>query len=111
MSFCLPLAYWQESVKKKTQREENEPLLGDSVSEMPSISQASGGLNHKLWMWTQAPAKKNERLENLMLAIPTFFDLVATILMNVGLLYVTASVYQVFDCSLFEFCHISCHFC
>ncbi len=29
-----------------------------------------------------------------MLAIPTFFDLVATILMNVGLLYVTASVYQ-----------------
>ena len=29
-----------------------------------------------------------------MLSIPTFFDLIATILMNVGLLYVTASVYQ-----------------
>ena len=43
---------------------------------------------------SQAPAKKNELKENLMLAIPTFFDLVATVLMNVGLLYVTASVYQ-----------------
>ena len=42
----------------------------------------------------QAPPKKNELKECLMLAIPTFFDLVATILMNVGLLYVTASVYQ-----------------
>lgn len=29
-----------------------------------------------------------------MLGIPTFFDLVATILMNVGLVSVTASVYQ-----------------
>lgn len=29
-----------------------------------------------------------------MLAIPTFFDLVATVLMNIGLLSVTASVYQ-----------------
>ena len=44
-------------------------------------------------LW-QAPTKKNELAENLMLAIPTFFDLIATILMNVGLLYVTASVYQ-----------------
>lgn len=30
----------------------------------------------------------------LLLALPTSFDLVATVLMNVGLLYVTASVYQ-----------------
>jgi drug/metabolite transporter (DMT)-like permease len=29
-----------------------------------------------------------------MLAIPTIFDLVATVLMNIGLLSVTASVYQ-----------------
>jgi drug/metabolite transporter (DMT)-like permease len=32
--------------------------------------------------------------EVFMLGIPTFFDLVATILMNVGLVSVTASVYQ-----------------
>ena len=29
-----------------------------------------------------------------MLSIPTFFDLIATVLMNIGLLTVTASVYQ-----------------
>lgn len=32
--------------------------------------------------------------QNLFIAIPTFFDLVATVLMNIGLLYTTASVYQ-----------------
>ena len=32
--------------------------------------------------------------EALLLAIPTAFDLAATVLMNVGLLSVTASVYQ-----------------
>lgn len=30
----------------------------------------------------------------MLLAIPSFFDLIATILMNIGLLSVTASVYQ-----------------
>jgi hypothetical protein len=30
----------------------------------------------------------------MLLAIPSFFDLVATVLMNIGLLSVTASVYQ-----------------
>lgn len=29
-----------------------------------------------------------------MLAVPTLLDLLATLMMNVGLLYVTASVYQ-----------------
>ncbi len=37
---------------------------------------------------------RSELKETLLLAIPTFFDLLATILMNIGLLYVTASVYQ-----------------
>ena len=32
--------------------------------------------------------------QKLLLAIPTVFDLAATILMNIGLLNVTASVYQ-----------------
>jgi hypothetical protein len=44
----------------------------------------------------QGPKKpRNELKETLMLAIPTIFDLLATVLMNVGLLWVTASVYQV----------------
>ena len=39
---------------------------------------------------------KHSSLRNtLLLAIPTAFDLTATILMSVGLLFVTASVYQV----------------
>lgn len=43
----------------------------------------------------QAPAKPESVLrEALLLAIPTAFDLAATVLMNVGLLSVTASVYQ-----------------
>ena len=40
------------------------------------------------------PPPHSELVQCLLLSIPTAFDLVATILMNVGLLYVTASVYQ-----------------
>ena len=36
----------------------------------------------------------NSTRDIFMLAIPTFFDLIATVLMNIGLLSVTASVYQ-----------------
>lgn len=44
---------------------------------------------------TQNGKKHSEVRNTLLLAIPTMFDLTATILMSVGLLYVTASVYQV----------------
>lgn len=71
MSFCLPLAYYQERRKKRVTSVEEEPLLG-------------GG----------QVLKRNHLKETLMLSIPTFFDLLATVLMNVGLLWVTASVYQ-----------------
>ena len=40
------------------------------------------------------PITGTQSKDILMLAIPTFFDLVATVLMNIGLLSVTASVYQ-----------------
>jgi len=42
----------------------------------------------------QGGIKKGSLKETLLLAIPSFFDLIATILMNIGLLSVTASVYQ-----------------
>lgn len=42
----------------------------------------------------QARKPHSEFREILLLGIPTAFDLVATILMNIGLLSVTASVYQ-----------------
>lgn len=39
---------------------------------------------------------KHSNLRNtLLLAVPTMFDLTATVLMSIGLLFVTASVYQV----------------
>lgn len=41
-------------------------------------------------------SNKHSTLRNtLLLAVPTMFDLTATVLMSIGLLFVTASVYQV----------------
>lgn len=72
MTCCLPLAYYQECKKRQALAEEEAPLLARA----------------------QDPKPRNELRETLLLSIPTFFDLLATILMNIGLLYVTASVYQ-----------------
>ncbi|KAI3438585.1 hypothetical protein D9Q98_001009 [Chlorella vulgaris] len=82
MSFCLPLAFFLE--RRKGQRPHKaagadggaaEPLLSDESPQVP-------GTQH------------SELAQALMLFIPTAFDLIATVLMNVGLLSVTASVYQ-----------------
>lgn len=75
MTFCLPLAYWQEYKNKKKRKEGAE--LEQPLLELEEAAPTSGGLK-----------------EVLLLTIPTFFDLIATILMNIGLLSVTASVYQ-----------------
>lgn len=86
MTCCLPLAYLPFDGQRKPsgQNDEtlSEPLIdgnGPDVQNMVENTQLSesAGLS-----------------QILMLTIPTFFDLVATILMNVGLLSVTASVYQ-----------------
>ncbi len=42
----------------------------------------------------QAPKRNSALREAAILAVPTVFDLAAMVLMNVGLLSVTASVYQ-----------------
>ncbi|KAL3147971.1 hypothetical protein ABBQ38_014266 [Trebouxia sp. C0009 RCD-2024] len=87
MSFCLPWAYWEEHKHKKQAREAlssgnggvTDPLLyGDSLSATKETAVVRG----------------NSTKDIFMLAIPTFFDLIATVLMNIGLLSVTASVYQ-----------------
>lgn len=78
MTFCLPLSYYNEWQQKRrvaaAASAATEPLLGGNLP----------------------PAKPahSELKQVLLLSIPTFFDLVATVLMNVGLLSVTASVYQ-----------------
>jgi drug/metabolite transporter (DMT)-like permease len=86
MTLCLPLAYWLDKKQKRQQQQQDieEPLLsqrGDNddttAAATPSPRNNKGGIK-----------------EILLLSIPTFFDLIATILMNIGLLSVTASVYQ-----------------
>lgn len=74
MTFCLPLAYYVEHLTEKQKSEgARESLLSDEERETHKNKESS-----KTWM----------------LIIPTVFDLIATILMNIGLLSVTASVYQ-----------------
>lgn len=53
-------------------------------------------LKHTHWIAVQQllSEKMSELREVCLLAIPTVFDLMATVLMNIGLLSVTASVYQ-----------------
>ncbi|DBA93044.1 TPA: hypothetical protein ACH3X2_003375 [Trebouxia sp. C0005] len=82
MSFCLPIGwafdYFQR--QKKSESSDTEPLL-----EHDQAAQTASG-DHS----TQHSSLRN----TLLLAIPTAFDLTATILMSIGLLFVTASVYQ-----------------
>eukprot|EP00850_Spirogloea_muscicola_P009698 SM000055S18232 [mRNA] locus=s55:130018:133173:- [translate_table: standard] len=69
MSLSLPLSYYQEWKRRKPTRDAEAPLL-------------------------EQEERRGSWREAFMLAIPTGFDLVATVLMNVGLVSVTASVYQ-----------------
>ncbi|CAL5221472.1 g3669 [Coccomyxa viridis] len=84
MVMCLPIAWIARLVemeKKKKSSDESKPLIGksDGKSEEP----------------TSKLAAKNASLkEILILGLPMCFDLTATLLMSIGLLYVTASVYQ-----------------
>ncbi|CAL5222410.1 g4769 [Coccomyxa viridis] len=77
MSFCIPIAYAEAFWQRRKQRKENDgahaPLLNGTTEEEKS---------------------SRSRFQFLLLAIPTVFDLIATVLMNIGLLSVTASVYQ-----------------
>ena len=81
MTCCLPLAYLLEGRKKKSDQ-------GDQTLSEP-LMDGNGAVQHG-----EGSLSGSTSREILMLTIPTFFDLVATILMNIGLLSVTASVYQ-----------------
>lgn len=116
MSFCLPLAYLEERAKARAARApaagaSGEPLLPngtDGEVRTPASCDLRCERLHRAreavgsgWRERRhggraqaAKAKRPEWQEALMLSIPTVFDLVATVLMNIGLLTVTASVYQ-----------------
>ncbi|EFN57441.1 hypothetical protein CHLNCDRAFT_142917 [Chlorella variabilis] len=84
MSFCLPLAFFLEH----RQRQRAQKMAASTDAAEPLLAGNGEGT-------LQAPgAQHSELAQALMLLIPTAFDLIATVLMNVGLLSVTASVYQ-----------------
>lgn len=88
MSFCLPWAYWEEYKHKKQAKEALQSANGgirDPLLYGESLTDESKGT---------AVVRGNSAKDIFMLAIPTCFDLIATVLMNIGLLSVTASVYQ-----------------
>jgi len=67
------------------------------VSPSSSPVPTRADIRHDSWLCAlqgEEPAKRNELRDALMLSIPTVFDLIATVLMNIGMLSVTASVYQ-----------------
>jgi drug/metabolite transporter (DMT)-like permease len=72
-ALCLLVYYIGSLYQKRTtvqaEADENEPLLSNETLEMKGTS-------------------------NLLLWIPTLCDLTATTLMNVGLIYISASIYQ-----------------
>ena len=75
----------------------HSPPSSLAVSAARCLGTFNWGHQNKLFLCCCAQSNGKERSEwkqTLMLAIPTAFDLVATVLMNVGLLSVTASVYQ-----------------
>ena len=61
---------------------------------MPAAAAAASPAPRCCLRLPQNGIQKGSLKETLLLAIPSFFDLIATILMNIGLLSVTASVYQ-----------------
>lgn len=84
MAFCLPVAMVQErraAARRRraaAERPASAPLLG--VPEQGEDGGASSSHHHTL---------RGEARRAALLAVPTAFDLVATVLMNVGLLSVT----------------------
>ena len=68
------------------------PLL-DSVEETVTYD-GEGNAAPLSWKQSLKVAASAELRRAALLSVPTAFDLVATVLMNVGLLSVTASVYQ-----------------
>ncbi|CAK0780911.1 hypothetical protein CVIRNUC_005219 [Coccomyxa viridis] len=82
MVMCLPIAWIArlvETHKKKKSSDEQKPLLGKGDGDESTSRLAAKDATFK---------------EVMILALPMFFDLTATLLMSIGLLYVTASVYQ-----------------
>jgi drug/metabolite transporter (DMT)-like permease len=95
MTLCLPIAYIveyrnkQAALEAATQSAISLSADGDNIS-APLL----GGSDPNALPPSTTKSALQEIKEACLLSIPTFFDLVATVLMNTGFLSVTASVYQ-----------------
>jgi Nucleotide-sugar transporter len=100
MTFCLPIAYIVEYRNKRAavQAATQSAVSGNGAVTANGDDNLSapllGGSDPNALPPSATKSLLQEIKEVSLLAIPTFFDLIATILMNVGLLSVTASVYQ-----------------
>ena len=97
MSLCLPIAIrMEEETKSETGKKLRRRGSENGTATTPLLqngdeAQGSNGVE------SFESRNKNNRPEwkkALMVTIPTFFDVAASVLMNLGLLSVTASVYQ-----------------
>jgi hypothetical protein len=94
MLFCLPgaaagaaLQRLLVRLKPAEQAPDQESLLSASDSDRESVDIPAAAAD-------KPPAAGPTRKQYTYILIPTIFDLVATVLMCVGLLYITASTYQ-----------------
>jgi len=97
MTFCLPIAYIVEYRNKHAALEAATQSAISSSADGANDSISApllGGSDLNAHPPSLAKNLFQEIKEVILLAIPTFFDIVATVLMNVGYLSVTASVYQ-----------------
>jgi len=97
MTLCLPIAYIVEYRNKRAAFEAaTQSAISPSTDGVIDNISAPllGGSDLNALPPSTAKTSFQEIKEVVLLAIPTFFDLVATVLMNVGFLSVTASVYQ-----------------
>lgn len=96
MAFCLPIQWaieeWQHKHPKKSHSgsKTNDNQHGEHASAQEPLLSNDQQQQHGGDQGNQPPAKMNMK-EALLLCVPTGFDLAATTLMNVGLLYVAAS--------------------
>ncbi|KAL3137914.1 hypothetical protein ABBQ38_005161 [Trebouxia sp. C0009 RCD-2024] len=99
MSFCLPIGWVYDYLQRRKQSSEKqsdtEPLLTpEQGAHGADGANGANGLAGTAAEDSSSSNKHSSLRNTLLLAVPTMFDLTATVLMSIGLLFVTASVYQ-----------------
>lgn len=104
MMLCLPgleLLNWvrRQLAKRRRSGDESEALLGSAASDTSTTAEESdedvAELPAAATAVDKPPATGAAKAKKYaLILIPTTFDLIATILMSVGLLFITVSVYQ-----------------